>query len=253
MPAWIDDGSDIQQRVESSPAIFFASTCILTYIAAGDFKLMPDCQILATKATQTKVCCGGPQTGFGRRTAGRRKKGSDQAMKMFKTFLATILTGFVLAGMAGGVAAAESERILTEKDWEAYTYKDDGGRTCYITSVPTKSKGKYDPANRGEIRVFVSHGPGKEVRNVVQFLAGYKHKKHSAVDVSIDGKKFKLFTIEGRAYAESEEDDVAMVRAMKRGSKMTVVGTSTRGTVTTDTYSLSGFTKTKNMIDKTCK
>ena len=119
--------------------------------------------------------------------------------------------------------------------------------------MPTKSSGKYDPANRGEIRVFVSHGPNKSVRNVVQFLAGYKHKKHSAVDVSIDGKKFKLFTIEGRAYAESEEDDVAMVRAMKRGRKMTVVGTSSRGTVTTDSYSLSGFTKTKNLIDKTCK
>tara|TARA_B100000676_G_C17420120_1_gene504151 strand:- start:230 stop:391 length:162 start_codon:yes stop_codon:yes gene_type:complete len=53
VPAWIDDGSDIQQRVESPPAIFFASTCILTYIAAGDFMLVSDCQILATKATQT--------------------------------------------------------------------------------------------------------------------------------------------------------------------------------------------------------
>jgi hypothetical protein len=182
-----------------------------------------------------------------------QQKGSDQAMMMFRAFLATVLTGLVLAGYSGSVAAAESERILTEKDWEAYTFKGDDGRTCYITSVPTKSKGKYDPANRGEIRVFVSHGPRKDVRNVVQFLAGYKHKKHSPVDVSIDGKKFTLFTLEGRAYAESEEDDVAMVRAMKRGSKMTVSGTSSRGTVTTDTYSLSGFTKTKNLIDRTCK
>ena len=115
-----------------------------------------------------------------------------------------------------------------------------------------ESKGNYDPNNRGEVRVFVSHGPGKAERNVVQFTAGYKHKKHSDVTVNIDGKKFTLFTIEGRAYAESEEDDIAMIRAMKRGSKMTVVGTSSRGTKTTDTYSLSGFTKTKNLIDKTC-
>ncbi len=174
-------------------------------------------------------------------------------MKTFRTFLAVLVAGLVMAVYSGGTAAAESKRILSEKDWEAYTFEADTGRTCYITSVPNKSSGKYDPANRGEIRVFVSHGPDKGVRNVVQFLAGYKHKKHSAVDVSIDGKKFKLFTIEGRAYAESEEDDVAMVRAMKRGRKMTVVGTSSRGTVTTDSYSLSGFTKTKNLIDKTCK
>ena len=44
-----------------------------------------------------------------------------------------------------------------------------------------------------------------------------------------------------------------MIRAMKRGSKMTVVGTSSRGTKTTDTYSLSGFTKAKGVIDKNCK
>jgi hypothetical protein len=40
---------------------------------------------------------------------------------------------------------------------------------------------------------------------------------------------------------------------MKRGNKMTIIGTSSRGTKTTDTYSLAGFTKTKAVIDKTCK
>jgi hypothetical protein len=44
-----------------------------------------------------------------------------------------------------------------------------------------------------------------------------------------------------------------MIAAMKRGSSMTIVGTSSRGTKTTDKYSLSGFTKTKSVIDKTCK
>ena len=149
----------------------------------------------------------------------------------------------MLSGLSA--QAAEPKRMLSERD-------GDKGRTCFISSLPTKSKGKYDPNNRGEVRVFVSHGPGKAERNVVQFTAGYKHKKHSDVTVNIDGRKFTLFTIEGRAYAESEEDDIAMIRAMKRGTKMTVVGTSSRGTKTTDTYSLSGFTKTKNLIDKTC-
>lgn len=151
------------------------------------------------------------------------------------------------------VASATPVEMLVEKDWAAYRSDDGGKRTCFISSVPKKSVGKYDPDNRGDVRVFVSHGPGKADRNVVQFLAGYKHKTQTNVTVSIDGKKFTLFTIEGRAYAESEDDDVSMIRAMKRGSKMTVVGTSSRGTKTTDSYSLSGFTKAKNLIDKTCK
>ena len=164
-------------------------------------------------------------------------------------FVAALMAGLATASVA---MASDPQRMLSEKDWQAFRVEDDKGRTCFISSVPTKSAGKYDPSNRGEVRVFVSHGPNKAERNVVQFVAGYKHKKHSDVKVNIDGKKFTLFTLEGRAYAESEEDDIALIRAMKRGSKMTVVGVSSRGTKTTDTYSLSGFTKTKNLIDKTC-
>jgi hypothetical protein len=175
----------------------------------------------------------------------------DQTMnaKRAFVFVAALMAGLATASVA---MASDPQRMLTEKDWQAFRVEDDKGRTCFISSVPTKSAGKYDPSNRGEVRVFVSHGPNKAERNVVQFVAGYKHKKHSDVTVNIDGKKFTLFTLEGRAYAESEEDDIALVRAMKRGSKMTVVGVSSRGTKTTDTYSLSGFTKTKNLIDKTC-
>ena len=162
----------------------------------------------------------------------------------------TALFGTMLFGTMS--MAAEPQRMLTERDWQAFRVDEGKDRTCFISSVPTKSTGKYDPENRGEVRVFVSHGPNKAERNVVQFVAGYKHKKHSDVTVKIDGKKFTLFTIEGRAYAESEVDDIAMIRSMKRGKKMTVVGTSSRGTKTTDIYSLSGFTKAKNLIDKTC-
>ena len=101
--------------------------------------------------------------------------------------------------------------------------------------------------------MFVSHGPGKAERNVVQVIAGYRYKPQSDVTVKIDKKTFTLFTIEDRAYAESEEDDIRIIAAMKRGSTMTVVGTSSRGTKTTDTYSLLGFTKVKSIVDKTCK
>ena len=99
----------------------------------------------------------------------------------------------------------------------------------------------------------MSHGPGKAERDVVQVIAGYRYKAQSDVTLLIDGKSFKLFTLEDRAYAESEEDDRRIIMQMKRGNKMTIIGTSSRGTKTTDTYSLAGFSKTKAVIDKTCK
>ena len=164
-----------------------------------------------------------------------------------------VFTIVTAASFAAAPAFAEPVQMLIEKDWGAYRYDDTAGRMCFVSSVPKESKGKYDPNNRGETRVFVSHGPDKSERNVVQVVAGYRYKPQSDVTMNIDGKKFTLFTIEDRAYASSEEDDQRMIAAMKRGSKMSIIGTSSRGTKTTDRYSLSGFTKTKSVIDKTCK
>ena len=168
--------------------------------------------------------------------------------KVISVFTFVIVTSFVAP-----TVFAEPVEMLVSKKWGAYRYDNNGSRICFVSSVPTKSRGKYDPKNRGDIRVFVSHGPGNAERDVVQVIDGYRYKPQSDVSLTIDGKSFKLFTIEDRAYAESEEDDRRMITLMKRGSRMTVVGISSRGTKTTDTYSLSGFTKTKAVIDKTCK
>lgn len=165
----------------------------------------------------------------------------------------SVFTFVIVTSFGTPTAFAEPVEMLVSKSWGAYRYDNDGSRICFVSSIPTKSKGKYDPKNRGDIRVFVSHGPGKAERNVVQVIAGYRYKPQSDVSLTIDGKSFKLFTIEDRAYAESEEDDRRIITLMKRGARMTVVGISSRGTKTTDTYSLSGFTKTKAVIDKTCK
>ena len=168
--------------------------------------------------------------------------------RVIGVFIFVIVTGFVAP-----TAFAEPVEMLVSKDWGAYRYDNNDSRICFVSSVPTKSKGKYNPKNRGDIRVFVSHGPGKAERDVVQVIAGYRYKPQSDVSLTIDGRAFKLFTIEDRAYAESEEDDRRIIVLMRRGSRMTIVGTSSRGTKTTDTYSLSGFTKTKAVIDKTCR
>ena len=164
-----------------------------------------------------------------------------------------VFTTVIATSFAAAPAFAEPVQMLIEKDWGAYRYDNDASRICFASSVPTTSKGKYDPENRGDIRVFVSHGPGKAERDVVQVIAGYRYKAQSDVTLSIDGKSFKLFTLEDRAYAESEEDDRRIIMQMKRGNRMTIIGTSSRGTKTTDTYSLAGFSKTKAVIDKTCK
>jgi hypothetical protein len=62
-----------------------------------------------------------------------------------------------------------------------------------------------------------------------------------------------LFSTDNRAWSSDVAMDDSLVKAMVRGSKMLVVGVSSRGTKTTDTYSLSGFTATKKLIDRACR
>ena len=147
-----------------------------------------------------------------------------------------------------------SEKIQLEKfnDWSVLRQETDSGRLCYITSEPIEKKGDYEKSNRGETRVFVTHGPGKAERNVVSIVAGYIFEKQSEVELNVDGIKQTFFTLEDRAWSFGQDEDKKIIRNMKRGNKLTVKGVSSRGNTTIDIYSLSGFTKAKQMLDKVC-
>ncbi len=162
---------------------------------------------------------------------------------------------FVLA-LFGVLAAAparaqESKLITSFEDWEAYREKDGGKLVCYIGSEPKKSKGKYK--KRDETYVLITHRPAEKSTGVVSIKAGYAYQKDSEVEVSIGANTFSLFTDAGHAFAYDAKADKALVKAMIRGARMVVRGISSRGTRTTDTYSLTGFTAAYKAIGKACK
>ncbi len=150
------------------------------------------------------------------------------------------------------LSASEKIQIDQFNDWSVLRQETDAGRLCYITSEPIEKKGDYNKSNRGETRVFVTHGPGKAERDVVSIVAGYVFKKQSEVELNIDGNKQSFFTLEDRAWSFGQDEDKKIIRNMKRGNKLTVTGVSSRGNKTIDVYSLSGFTKAKQMLDKIC-
>ena len=146
--------------------------------------------------------------------------------------------------------AAEPKSIGQYKDWSAHVVREKATRVCYIHSEPQKSVGKYKKRDRTFVQV--AHRPAEKVKGEVSVTAGYTYGAKSDVEVEVDGKKFNLFTQEDGAWLRDAKADAALVRAMKRGSKMVVRGRSSRGTRTTDTYSLSGFTAAYSSIGKAC-
>jgi hypothetical protein len=163
-----------------------------------------------------------------------------------------ICSGLLLALALVSLPARADEKPLGEfKGWEAYSFKERGKTACAVWGKPKSSKGKYK--RRGVVRVFIAHRRWAKRVNEISFEAGYAFKKDSEATVTIDDRKFTLFTDGDTAWNRAAKDDAAMVRAMRVGKAMTVQGVSSRGTKTRDTYSLFGFTAAHNAINKACK
>ena len=170
--------------------------------------------------------------------------------RIFKTLTTTAAVAVAGVVWSFSALAADPDRIGGNGDWSAYVVERSGNKTCYMVSKPTKDEGNY--TRRGDIFVLVTNDPSSGTDGEVSFVAGYTYRAESDVTVQIGGTSFELFTNGDRAWTRGPEEDAVLVEAMVKGADMTVKGYSSRGTLTTDTYSLRGFTATKRMIDRAC-
>lgn len=172
-------------------------------------------------------------------------------MKLPWTLVAGLLIAAAIVSVNPQPAAAQAlERIGDFKDWSAFTTGEGGGKVCFISSQPLRDEGNY--TNRGSIYAFVTHRPGEGRVGEINIKPGYTYKEQSFVTVSVDGTEFRLATQDGNAWPHDQQTDKDMIKAMIKGSTMIVRGTSSRGTLTTDTYSLLGFTNAYQAISSAC-
>jgi hypothetical protein len=166
------------------------------------------------------------------------------------SLLGRAIAAVALLGWACPAQAQEGGFIGTFDDWNAFAEKEGGKPLCYAASLPKKAEGNY--AKRGDTYIMVTHRPAEKSFNVFSVRAGYTYQEGSEVEVTIGGQTFNLFTDAGYAWAEDEETDSAIIVAMRAGKNMVVKGSSSRGTLTTDTYSLIGFTAAFSAINSAC-
>lgn len=156
-----------------------------------------------------------------------------------------------MSALAAAPAHAAATLLGTFGDWYAWTDTEPGNKKfCYMHTTPLDMAPKG--VNRGDVYLQVIHRSADNSRNVVSIVAGYSFAPNAIVTATVDTTDFKLFTKDDGAWNETAAQDAAMVKAMVAGSKMSIKGTSVRNTVTTDTYSLSGFTAAHDAIDKAC-
>ncbi len=157
----------------------------------------------------------------------------------------------VLAGLVTPAIAQTANFIEKQGDWSVYAHDTGGKKTCFAVAKPRSSKPKN--VRRDPIFFYLSDWPADKVVNEISIKMGYPLKTTVPVEIKIAGKSFKLFAKGEGAYVEKTEDEQKVVAAMKAGSTMVVQGRSTRGTLTTDEYSLTGTSKALEAVTKACQ
>ena len=166
---------------------------------------------------------------------------------------AAAATAVLVLGMQAVPAAAQSvERVGDYNAWSTYTTTEDGNKVCFIASSPTRSEGQY--TRRGNAFSIVTLRPADNRDPEVSFIAGYTFQDDSTVEVVLDDQhSFALFTQADAAWLPNDpQADRQMIERMLAGLTMVVRGTSSRGTLTTDTYSLRGFTAAYGAMEQAC-
>jgi invasion protein IalB len=183
-----------------------------------------------------------------------RRRGASGAASRRRIMNLRVLTIAAIAVIGASAGASAQQEVGVFKAWKAFTQDDPDGKLCFVASQPTDSKYSQKISDRDAAFFMITSIPAKSIRNEASTIIGYPFAPNSTVTVDIDGKKFSMFTNESQgdtAWAVVEQQE-ALVAAMKSGTRMTVEGKSRRGTISTDSYSLSGVTAALDKATAEC-
>ncbi|MCP1999558.1 invasion associated locus B family protein [Nitrobacter winogradskyi] len=175
--------------------------------------------------------------------------------------LLTVLVGSLLAGGLGlapafsAPTAGSSEPTLLGQfgAWGAYTASPNGKKVCFALSKPTSSKTTPPNRPRDTAYAFVSTRPAEKVTNEVSVTMGYPLKPGSEATLEVSGTSYAMYTQGDGIWIKSAADEDRLIDAMRKGSEATVKGVSSKGTQTTDVFSLKGLSQALDKVAQDCK
>lgn len=145
--------------------------------------------------------------------------------------------------------AAKPVQLGSYSDWGAYLAHGEKSKTCYALATPKErvpADLKRDPAY-----VFISSRPGENVHHEIAIVMGFPLKEDGA-HAEVAGSDFALIAKGANAWIKNTADEPHFIDALKKGSKLVVKAASSKGHVTTDSYTLAGLSQALDRIDKEC-
>jgi invasion protein IalB len=152
--------------------------------------------------------------------------------------------------------ASQATQLGQYGDWGAYTASPGGRKVCFALSKPTVSQD--NPPNRrtaaNTVYMFISTRPDEKVRDEVSVLVtGYTFKPNSEATATIGGVNFAMYTQNDGAWIKNATDEARLVDAMRKNADSVVKATTSKGTQTTDTFSLKGISQALDRVAQECR
>ena len=154
------------------------------------------------------------------------------------------------------VYAATPEKIATFRYWRVYQLGSGVNKVCYMLSEPVEKLPRN--VRRGKIYFSIMHHPANGVRNEASVSVGYPFsaKSNPYARIGTDSFDFdsgvQMEADPSWAWLRNPANHDRLIDMMKRGNQLVFKGTSARGTLTTDTYSLLGFSKALARLNLAC-
>jgi Invasion associated locus B (IalB) protein len=147
-------------------------------------------------------------------------------------------------------SGAQTFLLGTFDDWKALMSGQAKQKVCYALAQPKDRKPatlKRDPAF-----LFISNRMADGTKNEIAFRLGFAAKAGQDGTLTIGSQNFALLANAESAFLKNPAQEAAAIEAMKRAGEFTVKVASLRGNETTDRYSLKGFSKALERMQKEC-
>jgi hypothetical protein len=138
-------------------------------------------------------------------------------------------------------------------EWGAYTAAPNGKKVCFALAKPVSASTNPPNRPRDQAWMFISSRPGEKVRDEVSVVFGYGLKPSSDANIEIAGGNYAMNTSGDGAWVKNPAEEPRLVETLRKGLDVTVKGTSARGTVSTDVYSLKGLAQALDKIGQECR
>jgi len=170
---------------------------------------------------------------------------------MPQKFINSLYISFIIILISFSARSAEDLKSIGKfKDWETFTVTENNNKICFAQSVPIlRAPKKFE---RNPSRLFVSFRPTEDIIDEISATSGYTFQKEKIVKAKTGKKTFNFFAQENFAWILDTEEEQKFIQAMKKASRVMIIGRTDKGKQTIDHYSLMGFSKAYNTAKKNC-